>query len=67
MSLEQEFLHNRFLTQAQKLDRKELLEILEILHVNYLVRGALFLRLARWCQDQGYPLPEADEITNPGK
>lgn len=67
MSLEQEFLHKRFLAQAEKLDKKELVEILEILHANYLVRGSLFLRLSKWCQRQGYPLPTADEITNPNQ
>ena len=65
MSLEQEFLHKRFMAQAAKLDREELLEILEIVHMNYLVRGGLFLRLSKWCQKQGYALPEAEEITNP--
>jgi hypothetical protein len=67
MSLEQEFLHKQFLAQANKLDQKELIEILEIVHANYLVRGSLFLRLSKWCQRQGYPLPDADEITNPNK
>jgi hypothetical protein len=67
MSLEQEFLHKRFLAQARKLDKKELVEILEILHANYLIRGSLFLRLSKWCQRQGYPLPDADEITNPNQ
>jgi hypothetical protein len=67
MSLEQEFLHKRFIAQARKLDKTELLEILEIVHANYLVRGGLFLRLSKWCQRQGYALPEADEITNPNK
>lgn len=67
MSLEQEFLHKQFLAQAGKLDKKELVEILEILHANYLIRGSLFLRLSRWCQRQGYPLPDADEITNPNQ
>jgi hypothetical protein len=67
MSLEQEFLHKRFIGQARKLDREELLDILEIVHANYLVRGGLFLRLSKWCQQQGYPLPEAEEITNPNK
>ena len=67
MSLEQEFLHKQFLAQANKLDRKELIEILEIVHANYLVRGSLFLRLSKWCQRQGHPLPDADEITNPNK
>ena len=42
MSLEQEFLHKQFLAQANKLDQKELIEILEIVHANYLVRGSLF-------------------------
>jgi hypothetical protein len=67
MSLEQEFLHKRFVAQAHKLDKPELLEILEIVHANYLVRGGLFLRLSKWCQQQGYALPEAEEITNPNK
>jgi hypothetical protein len=67
MSLEQEFLHKRFMGQARKLDREALLEILEIVHANYLVRGGLFLRLSKWCQRQGYALPEAHEITNPNK
>ena len=62
MGLEQEFLHLRFMEKAKKLDKSELLEILELTHANYLVRGRLFTRLTHWCISNQVPLPCIEEF-----
>jgi hypothetical protein len=62
MSLEQEFLHKSFMAQTPKLDKSELIDILDLVHANYLVRGRLFTKLAHWCSEQDYPIPGLDEL-----
>jgi hypothetical protein len=62
MGLEQEFLHLQFMKKAAKLDKKELLEILDLTHANYLVRGRLFSKLTQWCLVNQMPLPAIDDL-----
>lgn len=65
MSLEQEFTHRRVLDEAQKLNRDQLLSVVNELHMHYLVRGGILSRLISWCQQEGYPLPDASEVLEP--
>jgi len=62
MSLEQEFLHKTFMTKTHTLGKAELIDVLDLVHANYLVRGRLFANLAHWCTEQDYPVPGLDEL-----
>lgn len=50
------------MAQTPKLDKSELIDILDLVHANYLVRGRLFTKLAHWCSEQDYPIPGLDEL-----
>jgi len=62
LSLEQQFLNQRFKAEAEKLDKKELIEILEIIHTNYLIRSKMFNNLVKHCARQGMMLPPLNEL-----
>jgi len=58
MTLEQQFYHHNFMSRAQKVDKKEdLVEILDLLHANFLVQKRLFKNLAKEVSDMGVDLP----------
>ena len=62
MTLEMKFTHARFTTQAEKLDKEELLDILNIVHTNYLIRNGMFKKLIRHCIKEGVTLPPMSEL-----
>ncbi len=62
MSQEQEFLHNRVMMDAKKLDRDGLLQILEMVHKQSLINKRLFSCLASWCARNQVTLPAFDEL-----
>ncbi len=62
---EQNFLHQRVLMDAKKLDKEQLLEIFEIIHKQYLIRGHLFSRLSAWCARNNVLLPSFAELLEP--
>lgn len=64
---EQNFLHQRVLMDAKKLDKEQLLEIFEIVHKQYLIRGHLFACLSKWCAQNGVTLPAFSELLEPKK
>ena len=62
---EQDFLHQRVMLDARKLDREQLLEIFEAVHQQYLLRNHLFSRLVKWCTSNGVLLPSFQELLEP--
>ena len=62
LSLEQKFLNQRVKAGAEKLDKKELIEILEIIHTNYLIRSKMFKNLVKHCAQQGVVLPPINQL-----
>lgn len=62
---EQDFLHQRVMQDARKLDKDQLLEIFEEIHSQYLLRNHLFSRLASWCAHNGVLLPSFQELLEP--
>jgi hypothetical protein len=62
LSLEQQFLNQRVKASAEKLDKDKLIEILEIIHTNYLVRSKMFKNLVKHCAQQGMVLPPLNEL-----
>jgi hypothetical protein len=62
LSLEQQFLNQRVRASAEKLDKDKLIEILEIIHTNYLVRSKMFKNLVKHCAQQGMVLPPLNEL-----
>jgi hypothetical protein len=58
MSMEQEFYHHKFMEKAKKIDDvDELVEIIDLLHSNYLIRQKLFTNLAHYVAEEGFELP----------
>ena len=62
MSQEQEFLHNRVMMDAKKLDKDGLLQILEMVHKQSLINKRLFSSLASWCARNKVILQAFDEL-----
>lgn len=62
LSLEQKFLHQRFKAEAEKLDKEQLVEIVDIVHSNYLIRNKMFKNLIKHCTKQGISLPPINEL-----
>jgi hypothetical protein len=62
MSQEQEFLHNRVMMDAKKLDKDGLLQILEMVHKQSLINKRLFSSLSTWCARNQVMLPPLDEL-----
>lgn len=59
---EQSFLHQRVLRDAKKLDKDDLLKVMEDLHRLYLIKGGLFTRMVNWCARTGVELPSFNEL-----
>ena len=63
MTVEQEFYHHIFMSRARKLDKPEdLVEIIDLLHANYLVQKRLFTNLARAVADSDMELPALKDL-----
>ena len=63
MTIEQEFYHHRFMSRARKIDKAEdFVEILDLLHANYLVQKRLFHNLAKQMSDLGVELPKLKDL-----
>lgn len=62
---EQEFLHQRVMMDAKKLNKEQLLEVFEGIHRQYLLRSHLFARLASWCASNKVILPSFEELLKP--
>ena len=63
MTVEQEFYHTHFMSRASKIDKvDDLVEILDLLHANYLVQKRLFSSLAREAARSGIELPSIAEL-----
>lgn len=67
MTLEQKFAHTSFCQQCAKVDKEGILEVIELLHANYLIKDALFKKLVLWVLDQGLELPPLDQILSQGQ
>ena len=65
LDTEQEFLHQRVLLDAKKLEKEQLLEFTGIIHKQHLINKKLFSSLARWCARSGVMLPPLDELLAP--
>lgn len=61
---EQDFTHQYFMTQAKKLDKKELLDLFEHVHKQYQLNHRLFKALMNWCASKGTGLPSFDDLLN---
>lgn len=55
---EQDFTHQYFLMQAKKLDKEELLEIVESVHKQYLMKSRILNSLIKWCVKSNVTLPD---------
>lgn len=63
MSLEQEFYHHKFMQKAKQVsDKDELLEILDLVHANYVIKSKLFSKLALTVTVNGFELPPLSEL-----
>ena len=63
MTIEQEFYHHRFMSRARKIEKVEdFVEILDLLHANYLVQKRLFQNLAKSVADSGVQLPRLSDL-----
>ncbi len=63
MTMEQEFYHTHFMNRASKIDKvDDLVEILDLLHANYLVQKRLFSNLAREAARSGIELPSIAQL-----
>ncbi len=62
LTMEQEFHHRRVTNGCKKLDKKELEEIIDIVHTNYLVKAGMFRKLVAHCVRKGYKLPPMSEL-----
>lgn len=62
---EQDFMHQRVMQDARKLDKEQLLEYLDELHKQYQLRHNLFSRLVAWCARTGVALPSFEELLAP--
>jgi len=62
LTMEQEFHHRRVLDSCKSLDKKELTEILGIVHTNYLVKTEMFKKLVAYCISRGYDLPPMSSL-----
>jgi len=63
LSVDQEFYHHTFMRGVKRIEHKEdLLEIIDLVHSNYLIRTKLFSNLARRVAQDGYKLPPLNEI-----
>ena len=63
MTIEQEFYHHRFMSRARKIEKAEdFVEILDLLHANYLVQKRLFTNLARAVADSEMDLPALKDL-----
>ena len=61
-TLEQNFLHQRVLNDAQKLDKKDLLVLIEMIHKQSLVNKRMFTALVKHCVREGVELPPIDTL-----
>lgn len=59
---EQSFLHQRVMMDAKKLDKENLVEYIDFLHQQYLLRNKLFTNLVCWCTRNGVELPPLTEL-----
>ena len=62
ITLEQNFLHQRVLSDAQKLDKKDLLVLIEMIHKQSLVNKRMFTTLIKHCVREGFELPPIDKL-----
>jgi hypothetical protein len=63
MTIEQEFYHHSFMSRARKIEKTEdFVEILDLLHANYLVQRRLFHNLAKAVADSGVELPPLKDL-----
>ena len=63
MTIEQEFYHHRVMSRARKIEKVEdFVEILDLLHANYLVQKRLFQNLAKSVADSGVELPRLSDL-----
>lgn len=62
---EKDFLHQRVMMDARKLDKEQLLEIFETIHKQYQLRDRLFSALVNWCVRSGVVLPSFSELLEP--
>ena len=65
LDAEQEFLHQRVLMDAKKLDKDQLLELTNMIHKQQLINKRLFSSLLRWCARSGIVLPPLTELLAP--
>ncbi len=63
MTMEQEFYHSQFMNRASKIEKvDDLVEILDLLHANYLVQKRLFSGLALEAARSGIELPSIAKL-----
>jgi len=62
LNTEQSFTHVRFMSLAEGLDKKELLEVLEKIHLQYAIQKNLFTQLTKWCVRNHVALPCFTEL-----
>ena len=64
-TMENEFAHARVMGSAAKLNKDELLEVFDIIHKQYQLRGRLFTQLLKHCALAGVELPPLNELLEP--
>ncbi len=62
LTMEQEFHHRRVVDGCKNLENTELLEIVDIVHTNYLVRNEMFNKLVSYCIKKGVTLPPMSSL-----
>jgi len=65
LDTEQNFLHQRVLRDARKLDKEQLIEVFEMIHRQHLLHKRLFSALSSWCVRSGVMLPPLTELLTP--
>jgi hypothetical protein len=65
LDTEQNFLHQRVLMDAKKLNKEQLLEIFVATHKQQLIHKRLFSSLISWCARSGVILPPLTELLSP--
>jgi hypothetical protein len=64
-TMENEFMHARVMSSAEKLDKKDLLEIFSMVHKQYQLNKRLFSQLLKHCASAGVELPPLNELLEP--
>lgn len=64
-TMENEFMHARVMSSAEKLDKDDLLKIFDMVHKQCQLNKRLFSQLLKHCASAGVELPPLNELLEP--